>query len=444
MGNQLAAERGSGSPALGAMDAVGKILEANQQLKGQLHEAHQRLEEQAHEIEMHATHALTDSLTSLANRRAFDAELTRRVAESARYGAPLSLMLLDIDHFKQFNDQYGHHAGDLVLIEVAKALKAVMRIPDFVARYGGEEFAIIMPHTAMEQIPLCAERVRARIEETRCDFEGQSLQVTASAGVAQFIRGQKSGDLLRCADDALYAAKHAGRNRVHFCAAPRTEQTAQGISGAAVAETDGKTSALVVARGHSENKDLRTDAATGLPTRLAFLEDLRRRQSEAMRYGTRFSLMFIKIDNLAELMKQHGTAMGGLVVRVFTQFLSAAMREMDVVTRYGEELFGIILPGTALVDAAGAGERLRSAIQRSPLPLMKRKIHLSISVGLAESTDGEELEQLLERAQEAMAASVGIGGNGVHFHNGVSIDGYTGASLAALNGRFELVAAGCV
>ncbi len=428
---------------MGAMDAVGKILEANQRLKVQLHDAHKRLEQQAQQIEVHAAHALTDSLTGLANRRAFDAELTRRVAESGRYGAPLSLIMLDIDHFKQFNDEFGHGAGDMVLAEVAKALKATMRTPDFVARYGGEEFAIIMPHTAMDQIPICAERIRLRIEETRCEFEGQTLSVTASLGVAQFIRGQKSADLLRCADEALYAAKHAGRNRVHFCAAARADHSTNGSEIPALDETGAKGVKLSVAVDSSESTDLRTDASTGLPNRMAFLEDMRRRLSEAQRHDTRFSLMFIKIDNLDELREQHGAPLGGLVLRVFTQFLSAAMREMDVVARYDDERFGIILPGTALVDAAAAGERLRSAIQRSPLSLMKKSIALSVSIGLAEAKRTEELELLVQRAQEAMEAAVVIGGNGVHFHNGLSIGGYANAEASVLDGHCELAAAGC-
>ena len=135
----------------------------------------------------------------------------------------------------------------------------------------------------------------------------------------------------------------------------------------------------------------RTDSQTGLPNRTAFCEDIRRRLAETHRNGSRLSVMFIKVDNLSELTAQHGSLLGDLVLRTCTQFLSAAMRDMDLVARYEADVFGIVLPGTVLVHATGAGERLRSAIEQCPLRVMDTDIRFSVSVGVAEAQSGEDL-----------------------------------------------------
>ena len=134
----------------------------------------------------------------------------------------------------------------------------------------------------------------------------------------------------------------------------------------------------------------RTDSQTGLPNRTAFCEDIRRRLAETHRNGSRLSVMFIKVDNLSELTAQHGSLLGDLVLHTCTQFLSAAMRDMDLVARYEADVFGIVLPGTALVHATGAGERLRSAIEQCPLRVMDTDIRFSVSVGVAEAQPGED------------------------------------------------------
>ena len=158
--NQLSTQQSEGTgQEVNVLNAVTKILEANQRLEQQLHSAESRLNEQAEQIKHHAANALTDALTSLGNRRAFDSELARRCSEFQRQGTPFCLMMLDVDHFKKFNDTHGHLAGDEVLRLVGRTLKAAVRTPDFVARYGGEEFGVIMPQTSLAETPPCAERV---------------------------------------------------------------------------------------------------------------------------------------------------------------------------------------------------------------------------------------------------------------------------------------------
>jgi len=163
--------------------------------------------------------ALKDGLTQLANRRAFDSALGREFARATRSKAPLSLLMIDVDHFKQYNDQYGHPAGDACLRQVAKALSAeVTRETDLPARYGGEEFAILLPATDAHGARTVAERVLKAISNLNIAHEFSPHQnVTVSIGVATAVTLGQSDEtlskLLSAADTALYQSKAAGRNR---------------------------------------------------------------------------------------------------------------------------------------------------------------------------------------------------------------------------------------
>jgi len=159
----------------------------------------------------------TDGLTGLANRRSLTKSLAREVARSQRTGEPLSLAVLDIDHFKRINDTLGHLAGDEVLREVARAMASHVRDVDIVARYGGEEFAVVLPNCPSEGALLVVERVRAAISSST-----SLTKVTASAGVATVAGEGSDGEaLMAAADAALYESKRSGRDRVTVAPAPR-------------------------------------------------------------------------------------------------------------------------------------------------------------------------------------------------------------------------------
>jgi two-component system, cell cycle response regulator len=159
--------------------------------------------------------ATSDMLTKLHNRRsAFDV-LSQAVAASLRYGLALSVAVIDVDRFKNVNDTYGHHVGDMALQQIANVLRCATRKADFPARWGGEEFLLIMPSTGAAGARVCAERIRMAIARTPVSLENETpLALTASIGVATFESGESDMDLVNRADRALYAAKERGRNRV--------------------------------------------------------------------------------------------------------------------------------------------------------------------------------------------------------------------------------------
>jgi diguanylate cyclase (GGDEF)-like protein/PAS domain S-box-containing protein/putative nucleotidyltransferase with HDIG domain len=159
--------------------------------------------------------AVTDGLTGLHNRRFFDELLSLECERSTRYRSELSLIVVDLDRFKQINDRHGHHAGDLVLCEVARRLGETMRSSDVVVRHGGEEFAIVLAGMSTAQARQAAERVRLAIGRQRVPVNGRAIAVTASLGVATMPwPAQSKDELLRRADRALYRAKALGRNQV--------------------------------------------------------------------------------------------------------------------------------------------------------------------------------------------------------------------------------------
>ena len=162
--------------------------------------------------------AMVDPLTDVANRRLLEQRLAEEFQRSRRYGRPLALLMVDIDHFKRVNDDHGHQIGDKVLSLLGRTLRQCTRATDLVGRFGGEEFLVIAPETGVDSARVLAERVRALVMRQNAEFEMQEQAVpgvTVSIGVATTEIGvADQQDLIKCADVALYRAKHEGRNRV--------------------------------------------------------------------------------------------------------------------------------------------------------------------------------------------------------------------------------------
>jgi diguanylate cyclase (GGDEF)-like protein len=192
---------------------VAEIVQVNERLQHRLQQAEQKLHEQSQQIQNHMAEARTDPLTGLPNRRAFDDELARRLAEWKRKGALFCLLLVDLDHFKELNDRHGHPAGDQVLRQLAEVLLAVLREMDMAARIGGEEFAVLLPSTNLPDAMRVAQRLRAAVADAPLEIDpGQTIKLTISIGLTAVRPGDHPLLLLRRADQALYAAKRAGRD----------------------------------------------------------------------------------------------------------------------------------------------------------------------------------------------------------------------------------------
>ncbi|TWT52729.1 putative diguanylate cyclase YdaM [Rubripirellula amarantea] len=195
------------------LEAIHELIASNETMQNQLQDAHDRIHEQALQIESAERRAETDALTRVANRAAFDKHLQSQHALGT--GKAGSLAMLDVDHFKKFNDVYGHRAGDEVLRVVAGMMHSRLNKHGLVARYGGEEFAIILDGKSLEEASLLVESARMAISQREILFEGKRLRVTASVGVAALESDESIEQWVQRADDGLYRSKEKGRDCGH-------------------------------------------------------------------------------------------------------------------------------------------------------------------------------------------------------------------------------------
>ena len=314
------------------VDVVAKLIQANQKIQERLTSTENKLREQAAQIQTNAFEARTDAVTLLANRRAFDDELARRLAELRRQGRGFSLIMADVDRFKKVNDAYGHQVGDEVLRDVAKLLRRKMREMDLVARYGGEEFAVILPGTNAAEACKAAVRAREAIEIARFHHCGEALGVTVSFGVAAASATENEIAIILRADKALYAAKAGGRNCVYWHDGQSTRPAACGGTSVPPASDLPQRGEAATFDGASEepcgaqpqaameqgpacprnvaawprkgcvvsNADPAAmsewASATDLPTRTIFCQQVRNRVAEWKRGGATFSVLLVEVN----------------------------------------------------------------------------------------------------------------------------------------------------
>ena len=213
--------------------ATRDMEENNSRLESSLKASKQEINQLQVNLEAVRNESLTDPLTSLANRKYFDSALDKFIAQNVATGEPMALLLADIDHFKAFNDTFGHLTGDQVLRLVAIALKQNVKGQDIAARYGGEEFAIILPGTTLRAALTVADHVRRAVmtKELMKRSTGEHLgRVTVSIGAAALQKGDTAQSLIERADNCLYAAKRCGRNRVICEADPEVAAVAAKVA----------------------------------------------------------------------------------------------------------------------------------------------------------------------------------------------------------------------
>ncbi len=209
----LRSSNANGETPIVLVHAVSQIVEANRDMQQQLDLAREKLQTQAEELQSARQSATTDPLTHLRNRRALDEHLQTRYELRDSAGHPTSIALFDVDHFKRFNDTYGHQAGDHILRKVASVLFARLHQYGLAARFGGEEFAVVFDDQQAEEIATVIEGVRAEISNREIELDGEWLRITLSCGLSQLDPADTLSQFIERADQALYHAKHEGRNR---------------------------------------------------------------------------------------------------------------------------------------------------------------------------------------------------------------------------------------
>jgi diguanylate cyclase (GGDEF)-like protein len=354
----------------------------------------------------HQKDVLTDSLTTIANRRAYEFELARRISQWERDGTPLILALMDIDHFKKFNDRYGHSAGDTVLKSVALTLQNTIRKADLVARIGGEEFAIILPGINFEEAKDVAERMRRLIEAQKCSFEGLVLKVTVSIGFAQLLPNEDSVSLTKRADAALYSSKEAGRNCVHF----HDGVTCQRFGSVARTEAN----ELELFEEHVEENGVYSDETTGLPTQRVLIEELRRRTAERNRYGVDIVLAVIHVDAFTKETNLNQRTQKSLMATI-GRMIGSELRETDLVVRYGSGSFAILMPSTTMQGAVYPLRRLcnRATNYRD---VKYPGLSYSVSIGVSEIGRNESAGTALKNVEAALGRAAAHGGGCLEIH----------------------------
>lgn len=397
--------------------AVTQLIDSNGKMREQLNAVEDKLQEQAIQLQCTAIEARTDALTKVANRRGFDEELKSCVDRLQERGETSALMLVDIDHFKRFNDEHGHQAGDEVLRAVARLLRRQVGPKNVVARYGGEEFALIFPGLTLPAARSKAESARRAIGLAPIAVTGKQVSVTASGGMAELLAGEPSEGWLKRADDALYASKELSRNCAHWHdgTAIFTIHLDSGSASELGAEhrSPGATSPPAE---HVPNK-----AFEGLPTRQVFANRADRHITGLSQAGIPLSLLLMRIDRMEDIVDEFGDRAGIMVLLATKQFLTAAIRDMDVLGCYADDTFGVLLPTADITKAARVAERLRKAIQRCELPVGEG-LRFTVSVGVAETVSEDSAERLFERCEVALDVAERSGGNGSYCHRGKRLE----------------------
>ncbi len=400
------------------LDSMAEILRSNERLQEQLATAEVRLQRQAAELETQAAVARTDALTTLCNRRALDDELQRRLAEWQRRHSVFSLVMLDVDHFKKFNDVHGHQAGDEVLRGVGRVLTNTMREMDMVARFGGEEFAIVLPVTNLTEGLRAAERARAAVAESTFTFEGLELKVAVSVGVAEVLDIDNVGTLVKRADAALYSAKGHGRNQVWYhngeeCRPAVTEKPAEAPAAQAAAPAPAPAKAAAPAKPAAGAEVVGTpDTPTAV-----FAADLRRRLLECQQYNVPLALMYVEPDDLPQVIGACGPVGGEALLKSLADLMTQALTEMDVVSRIGGRLVAM-MPGTNLQNAVRAAEQVRTAAAATRSKVRGQEVRSTVSIGVTEVLAGDTPNSLSQRADGALLSSKAAGKNCTHAHDG--------------------------
>lgn len=361
----------------------------------------------ADELKKQATLALTDQLTDMANRRAFDMELERRVAEFDRNAWHFALLMIDIDYFKKFNDDFGHSIGDQVLRNIAGVVKECMRDIDMVSRHGGEEFAVLLPDTCVDDALEIAERIRIKVNEFSPDYLPESRKLSVSIGVTTVTRADTCESILQRADFAMYTAKENGRNRV-FVNTGRTAWTDEELDLHRQSKLEGFQPNRQYYSDTQSLLDSTTDPITSLTYQKVFREELARRVFEVNRYKYKLTVASIRIPGLNDYCRQNKLSPFAILSRV-GPLLRQSLRNSDLVTWQQYNEFILCLPFSSANDSMIALERINWEIS-----YLGQAVNSGFpnEVRLAEHRTAETAEELLMRLNKTEVIDFSTGSQG--------------------------------
>ena len=405
------------------LDDITRVEKQNVQLKtivDRLEETQAQVQEQNKELTYLATR---DALTGCLNRRAFTDSFKQLFDASNDDGSELSCIMVDLDHFKRVNDNFGHAVGDEVIIMLAEVLKASTRKEDLVGRYGGEEFCLVLPGMSVEQASNVAERIRLRIKDESSKRYENGPRVTASIGVASMLdKPADPGALNIFADEALYCAKENGRNRV--------------VSYPSIGEIEDKPSELLalVEEGHppvvepkieilqhriAELEDIATqfsseleynksyDDLTGLPNQALFYDRINQGIERGCRHDELSAVLIIDIEMFSQINASLGRAGGDKLLKEIAERLNSIVRKSDGVARLsvsrvaGDEFAVLFNDIPEKEQVTWAVKRLMDVVNQ-PVEIDGNTIHLNCHVGISlYPTDADNVETLLNNAMSA-------------------------------------------
>lgn len=365
---------------------IGQMTCANNELQQRLSRIEQQIAAQSAELRTCSSEARTDSLTGLANRRAFDDEIQRRFAEWQRRRTPFSLMILDVDNFKNVNDTCGHQAGDEALRQLGQAITNNSRQMDFRCRYGGDEFVVIFPDTGAQETREAAERIRSAIEKIVVRNGDKALSLSCSLGVARVESKDDVARLVRRADEALYKAKDAGRNLGYW--------------------HDGQQSLPFSQASGTYAGSTQVPLLDSLSNRQAFVDALTRRLPESQRFGIPLSIIQLRVGDYASLCEKYGEAAAQTALEAVAAFTQPALRQIDLLALVGGGEFAVMLPGSTRNEANQIAKRLHMAAANCDARIRNERVPVRVVHGIAEFRPGDTAETMMARSRLAADSEI--------------------------------------
>jgi diguanylate cyclase (GGDEF)-like protein len=405
--------------------AVTQILDATDDIQRRVATAEKRIAEEADTVQMQAILSHTDLLTSLPNRRAFEAEL-ERAATQAKNRAPLStIVFIDLDKFAKVNTEYGHEGGDVILRQAAGVIKGMLRGRDLVARYGGDTFALLLNDTTLHDALPMAERIRKVIEKKQFSQGSRPLHITASLGIAQLHQQEMLDADITRVEAALTAAQNGGGNICYrhdgqscfpvssaFHAKER-EAGPESISLASIWRDSTIQAAAKADAGADDAAAVKREEDPVLSGRSLFAANLNRRLAEWKRGGDAVSVAVMQVDQMLELVSRFGDQGESFLRQVMGRLLEAATRDMDERCEFEDGLFALLLPGTDEANALAVVDRLRWQIRQCKVRMGNDLWDLTASIGLAHCTVASRVMDIMRSAEAAMQDAARLGGDAI-------------------------------